>query len=376
MILYLDYNATAPVHPGVLAEMARVYQEEFGNAGSRTHAYGQRADQLVIRARSQIADLLNIDKHELIFTSGATESNNLAILGLAAWGAEQGRRHIISTTIEHKAILEPLAHLTKQGFEVELAPVGQSGRVEVEEILRRVRADTLLVTMLHANNETGIIQPVEEIGAALADTSTYFHVDAAQTFGKEVIPLQSLRYDLLSFSAHKIGGPPGVGGLVLRNRREGRPPVRPITFGGGQERGLRPGTLPVALVAGFGTAADITSRCRTEWSQQLRRTKDSVLEQLNEVKHVLNGNQQHCLTNCLNVSFPGVDSEALMLLLKDRIALSNGAACTSAVYASSHVLREMGLPTDLIDTAIRLSWGPEMGAIDMEPIIRTVLSLH
>jgi cysteine desulfurase len=375
MILYLDYNATAPVHPEVLEEMVRVYREEFGNAGSRTHAYGQRADQLVAQARGQIADLLAIDKHELIFTSGATESNNLAILGLAAWGAEQGRRHIVSTTIEHKAILEPLAHLAKQGFEIELVPVGLSGRVEADELLRHVRPDTLLVTMLHANNETGIIQPAEEIGAALADTPTYFHLDAAQTFGKEVEPLQRIRYDLLSISAHKIGGPQGIGGLVLRNCRQGRPPIRPIMFGGGQERGLRPGTLPVPLIVGFGTAAGLTARHHTAWSEQLRRTKASVLDQLQQIQHTLNGDQDHCLANCINVSFTGVDSEALMLLLKDEIALSNGAACTSADYASSHVLKAMGIPEEDNESAVRFSWGANQ-EIDLVTLIGTIQTMQ
>ena len=221
MILYLDYNATAPVHPKVLDEMVRVYREEFGNAGSRTHAYGQRADEIVGRSRSQIATLLGIHGRELIFTSGATESNNLALVGLAPWGAEHGRRHIISTTIEHKAILEPLAYLERLGFEVELVPVGSSGRVDASALLDRVRSDTLLVTMLHANNETGILQPVAEIGEALARTPVFFHVDAAQTIGKEVESLRELGYDLLSITAHKIQGPQGIGGLVLKEHRQG-----------------------------------------------------------------------------------------------------------------------------------------------------------
>lgn len=369
MILYLDYNATAPVDPTVLDEMIHVYREEFGNASSRTHAYGQEANALVEAARGAIASLLGIERHEVIFTSGATESNNLAILGLAIWGEAQGRRHIVSTTIEHKAILEPLEHLRSRGFEIDLVGVSSSGRVAAEAVLERVRPDTLLVTMTHANSETGVIQPVGPIGDALAPTPTFFHIDAVQTFGKLVDELRLTRYDLASISAHKVYGPVGAGGLILRRAGRKRAPVRPLMFGGGQERGLRPGTLPVPLIVGFGKAAELALEHHREWNQQAKRIKTEVLSQLEQVRFSINGDADHILPTCINVSIDGVDSEALMLGIRDQIAISNGSACTSATYEPSHVLTAMGLSPERIESAIRLSWGPKAHSVDLTPLL-------
>lgn len=373
MPLYLDFNATSPVDPRVLEAMVQVYREEFGNAGSRTHRFGQRASLLVEQARKRLADLLGVEKIEVLFTSGATESDNLAILGLAKWGAEQGRRHIISTVIEHKAVLEPLRYLEHQGFEVDLVPVGEGGRVDPQDVLQRVRRDTLLVTMMHANNETGVIQPVQEIGEALADSPTYFHVDAAQTVGKMVADLRSLRYDLLSVTAHKMYGPQGVGALILRRRGWQRPPVQPLMYGGGQEGGLRPGTLPVALIVGMGKAAELAVEEHARWQAHNRKVKESILQQLRQVEYQINGDLAHSLSNCLNISFPGVDSEALMLSVQEEIAISNGSACTSADYKPSHVLVAMGLSRERIESAVRISWGQYTPAdIDLSPLIKFV----
>jgi cysteine desulfurase len=370
VILYLDYNATAPVDPDVLDEMVRVYREDFGNASSRTHAYGQEANAIVERSRGAISSLLGIEKHEIIFTSGATESNNIAILGLAKWGEENGRRHIVSTTIEHKAVLEPLDYLARRGFEIDLMSVGPSGRVEVEDLLGRVRPDTLLVTLTHANNETGVVQPIGEIGEALAPTSTFFHVDAVQSFGKLVYELQNAHYDLLSISAHKIYGPVGIGSLVIRRGRRKRAPVQPLMFGGGQERGIRPGTLPVPLIAGFGIAAGLVAHHHSEWTELAKSTKDHVLKQLQGVRHAVNGDLDYSLPTCLNTSIVGIDSEALMVALRDSIAISNGSACTSANYKPSHVLTAMGLSLDRVESAIRLSWGPQTKSVDLGPLIQ------
>ncbi len=375
MTLYLDYNATTPVNPAVLEEMISVYRNHFGNAGSRTHSFGQDANQIVEQARRKIASALGVEKHEVIFTSGATESNNIAILGVARWGAEQNRRHIISTQIEHKAVLEPLQYLEKQGFEIELVPVSTSGRVDPDDVLKRVRPDTLLVSVMHANNETGVIQPVHEIGEHLANTPTFFHVDAAQTFGKLLPELRSLRYDLMSICAHKIYGPQGIGALIRRVRYR-QVPVQPITFGGGQERGLRPGTLPVALIAGFGKAAELAEQNCASWMQQFRQVKSSIMEQLQGIQFVVNGDQEYCMPNCLNVSFSGVDSEALMLALQDSFALSNGSACTSAEYKPSHVLSAMRLPTERIESAVRISWGPGTTELDLSPLVAFVRSMQ
>lgn len=373
MPLYLDFNATSPVDPRVLDEMVHVYREEFGNAGSRTHVFGQRAGSLVDKARKQLAGLLAVDKTEVVFTSGATESNNLATLGLARWGWDQNRRHIISTTVEHKAVLEPLGHLQGQGFEVELVPVQTNGRVDPDQLLSRVRPDTLLVTMMHANNETGVIQPLEAVGRALVGTATYFHVDAAQTCGKLVQELRLLPYDLLSVSSHKMYGPQGVGALIVRRRGYERPPLRPIMYGGGQEGGLRPGTLPVALVVGLGKAAEIAGTEHAAWREHNLSLRAGILEQLHGVSHLINGDTQHCLPHCLNVSFPGVDSEALMLAVQDEIAISNGSACTSAEYKPSHVLVAMGLEREHIESAVRISWGPSTPrSLDLRPLVRFV----
>ena len=250
--IYLDCNATTPIDPAVLEKMYRVWSEEPGNAGSRTHGYGLRAKKLVQRAREQVASVVKGGPDEVLFTSGATESNNLAILGLTPYGIRTGRRHIVSTAIEHKAVLEPLEELEKRDFTVTLVPPSSSGAVTAESVMYALRPDTLLVSIMHVNNETGIRQPIDEIAALLRSHDAYFHVDAAQGFGKELDTLQEDRIDLISISSHKIFGPVGVGCLFARRRGFTRAPLEPIAFGGGQERGLRHGTLPVPLIVGFG----------------------------------------------------------------------------------------------------------------------------
>ncbi|HUY34518.1 MAG TPA: cysteine desulfurase DndA [Pirellulales bacterium] len=366
--LYLDYNASAPLDPRVFDAMKPWFLEEPGNAGSRTHMYGQRARDAVETARGLVAAVLGAKSEEVIFTSGATESDNLAILGLARHGIETGRRHLISTAIEHKAVLEPLAQLGKLGFEVELAPVTPGGYVDANEIRRRVRPDTLLVSVMHANNETGVLQPVEEVAEILHGTETLFHVDAAQTFGKEVDALRRLRCDLVSISGHKIYGPKGIGALYVRRHAATRA-IRPIMFGGGQERGLRPGTLPVALAVGLGAAAEFAGREHSSRLEHASRVKSRFLADLGGSGHHLNGEQSRCQSHVVNVSFDAIDSEAIMLLLQDAIAVSNGSACTSASYTASHVLRAMGLEEDRIAGAVRFSWGAGVAAVPIGPII-------
>jgi cysteine desulfurase len=373
MTIYLDFNASTPTHPRVVETMRDIYQNHYGNTGSRTHIFGQKAKEIVERARKRISSILSVDSSEVIFTSGATESNNLAILGLARWGEQNGRKHLISTKIEHKAVLEPLNYLAKQGFDIDLIDVDSTGRIDVKNVNEKLRSDTLLVSVMHANNETGVIQPVHEIGELLKDTNVYFHIDAAQTFGKLVPELHNLEYDLLSISGHKIYGPQGIGALILRQKKYLRPPVQPITFGGGQEQGLRPGTLPVALIAGFGAAAEIAAHECVTWNENNLKTKNYLLSELGKVICTINGTQEYCLPNTLNVSFPNVDSEALMLALKEYYAVSNGSACTSANYKPSHVLTAMGLSEDLIDSAIRISWGP-MVDVNLQEFIRIINS--
>lgn len=356
MTIYLDYNASTPIADEVLEYMVEVYKHYYGNAGSRTHIYGQRANGIVKKGRSSIASLLAVEKSEVFFTSGATESNNIALLGLARWGEKNNRKHIISSAIEHKAVLEPLEHLDKSGFSVDLVGVDSSGRIKADEVLSLVRHDTLLVSIMHANNETGIIQPVDEIGAALIDTDTYFHIDAAQTYGKLVKEIKNLKYDFLSISGHKVFAPQGIGALIVRSRKYKKPPILPITFGGDQEKGLRPGTLPVALIAGLGKASEIAADQHLVWARENQSIKDSILKQLSGLDYSINGDQKYCLPNVLNVSFSGVDSEALMLASRESHAISNGSACTSQDFQHSHVLIAMGLRNGMINSAVRLSW--------------------
>ncbi len=368
--LYLDYNATTPLDPRVFEAMRPYFLEEFGNAGSRTHLYGQRAKEAVDRARQQVADLLGARTDEISFTSGATESNNLTLLGLARHGLATGRKHVLATAIEHKSVLEPLDHLREQGFDVELVPVTAGGYVEPDAVRQRLRPDTLLVSVMHANNETGVLQPVLEVGELLAESKAFYHVDAAQTFGKEVEALRRLRCDFLSISGHKVYGPKGVGALYASRRRMLRRPLVPLLFGGGQEMGWRPGTLPVPLVVGLGMAADLACREYLERRQAAAQVKERFLRALAGAEHRINGDPSRTQAHVVNVSFPGVDSEALMMALREEIAISNGAACTAASYAPSHVLRAMGLDEDLIGAAVRISWGPAVAAVPASTLVR------
>ncbi|MEW8029556.1 MAG: cysteine desulfurase DndA [Candidatus Thiodiazotropha sp.] len=354
--VYLDCNATAPLEPDVRDAVTHWLAEEIGNAGSRTHTYGSQAKRAVQHAREQVVAIVEASPDEIVFTSGATESNNLAILGLVPWGEQHDRRHIVSTAIDHKAVLEPLEALEKRGFSVTLIKPQATGAVAVEDIAAAVRPDTLLVSVMHVNNETGVRQPIAGIAEALADHDAYFHVDAAQGFGKELEALRNPRIDLVSVSSHKIYGPLGVGALVTRRRGFKRAPLTPLIYGGGQERGLRPGTLPVPLIVGFGLAAEIAGRdneARKQRCLDMRQHALSALEPLNVRFH---GDPDLILPHVLNFSIEGVDSEALIVALKDVAAVSNGSACTSHSYEPSHVLQAMGLEDSAIAGALRLSW--------------------
>ncbi len=354
--VYLDCNATTPLEPAVLEVMQRYLVEEFGNEGSRTHEYGARAKQAVQKARDQVGQIVGAQRDEVIFTSGATEANNIAILGLADHGEKRDRKHIISTLIEHKAVLEPLEELERRGFEIEMLAPSAGGWVEPEKIEAALRADTLLVSVMHANNETGVIQPISEIAALLCDHAAYFHVDAAQTFGKLVEPLRNERIDLISASAHKIFGPKGIGALITRRREYDRPPLKPLAFGGGQERGLRPGTLPVHLIVALGEACAIALKDQKKRSEKVSLFRQQLVEALAPLSPTLHGDQSRVMPNVVNVSIPGLNSEAAMVGLKDLVAISNGSACTSANYTVSHVLKAMNLPEQEILSALRISW--------------------
>ena len=354
--VYLDCNATTPMEPAVAEVVRRYFEEEYGNEGSRTHNFGARARQAVQKAREQIALLVDAKPEEVVFTSGATESNNLAILGLAHWGRQHGKTHIISTRIEHKAVLEPIEHLAKEGFEVDLVAPTKQGRVETEKIIRLLRPNTMLVSVMHANNETGVIQPLADLAEALAHHPAWLHVDAAQTFGKLVPELRHHRIDLISASGHKIYGPKGVGVLVVRHRGKQKVPLTPLMFGGGQEHGLRPGTLPVPLIVGLGKAAELAGKHHQERETQCRAFRDKFLKTIEPLQPHLHGEEGKVLAHTINVSFPGVSAEEVMLRLKDVAAVSNGSACTSSSYQPSHVLKAMHLGKEEIVGAVRFSW--------------------
>lgn len=361
MGIYLDYNATSPIDERVLEVMVDVYRNNYGNADSRTHDYGDSARRIVEEARQKVAEMLEIKKDEVFFTSGATESNNIAVRGLKDYGIENGKKHIITSSIEHKAVLQSAKYLANEGFEVEYVSPDLSGRVLYDDIINKIRDDTLLVSIMHVNNETGVIQPVKEIGERLAELGIYFHIDATQSCGKLIEELRNLKYDMLSFSAHKLYGPQGIGALVLKKRRYKLPPIKGIMFGGGQEHGIRPGTVPVALVAGMGEACRLAMEEHSENMlkyTEIRKIALSLLEQ-SGLDYKINGELVYIIPNTLNVSLTHVSSEALMLSTKQYCGISNGSACNSQEYAPSFVLSAMGIKQDQIENAIRISWGKD-----------------
>lgn len=373
--VYLDCNATTPVEPRVIDLMTRLMSQSPSNAGSRTHAFGLDAARIVERAREHVASVVAAEPHEVVFTSGATESNNLAILGLAAFGARSGRKHVVCSAIEHKAVLEPVECLRQRGFDVSILPVARGGTISVAELEAVIRKDTLLVSIMHVNNETGVIQPLQGVAEVLQNHSAYLHVDAAQGFGKELALLRLPRIDLISMSGHKIYGPQGVGALVARRRASERPPIVAQAFGGGQERGLRPGTLPVYLILGLGEAARLAVAENTERRLACERFRQGLLEGLAPLSPQLHGESAKTLSSVVSLSFGSLDSEAIMLAIKRFAAISNGSACTSASYSPSHVLTAMGLSGDQVASATRWSWCHMTPPPDWEQIVSAIRAL-
>ena len=359
MRVYLDYNASTPVDERVLECMIDVYRNHIGNADSRTHQFGEDTRSIVELARKQVADLLGVNADEVFFTSGATESNNIAIQGLREYAENSGKNHIVTTAIEHKAVLETLKQLEKEGFMVDFIDPDQFGRVKPEDVLNKVTERTLVVSVMHVNNETGMIQPVQEIGEELSKRGIPFHVDATQSCGKLVEEIKNLKYNMLAFSAHKLQGPQGVGVLVLRKKSYKLPPVKAIMYGGQQERGIRPGTIPVALVAGCGKACELAVTEYQSNLEQANQIKEELINILREsgLSYHINGDQTYCVPGTLNVCIEGVSSEALMISSKQFCGISNGSACTSKSYSPSYVLSAMGIPVEQIESSVRISWG-------------------
>ncbi|MEQ9883466.1 cysteine desulfurase DndA [Pectobacterium brasiliense] len=366
MTVYLDYSATTPVLPEVADLVYTMMVEEYGNAGSRTHEYGVNAKRAVELARHQVAAVVKADKTEVIFTSGATESNNIAILGLREFAKNAGKMHIITSKIEHKAVLEPISHLEAQGFEVTYLDVTSDGQINTAQLKRSLREDTVLVSIMHINNETGVIQPIDEVCQLLSEHNAYLHVDAAQSFGKYPFNLENTRIDFISVSGHKLYAPKGIGALIMRRRGYLKSPLRPLYYGGGQEKGLRPGTLATPLIAGLGLASELSTKNADKWIKHVSVLKNDFIAAVTELGAVVNGSNTSPYV--LNFSIPGVNSEAAMVQLKGIIAISNGSACTSSSYSSSHVLVAMGLDMERIDSAIRVSFGAHTQDIPYEEI--------
>jgi len=354
--VYLDCNATTPLDPRVRQVLLRYLDEEYGNEGSRTHEYGSAAKRAVQQARDQVASVVDCKREEVLFTSGATESNNLAILGLVDFGIANNRRHIVSTMIEHKAVLEPLADLESKGFEVTYVKPQADGIVRAVDVLSAMRPDTLLVTVMHVNNETGVIQPVDEIASGMANHLAFLHVDAAQSFGKITVTLKNQRIDLISVSGHKIYAPKGIGALITRRRGYEKVPLKPLMFGGGQERGIRPGTLPVALIAALGEASALSVAESGKWMESCASMKEQALKALLPLGGIPVGPEGGVISSTLNIRFPMLDSEAFIVGLQGYAAVSNGSACTSSSYKPSHVLKAMGMDDVSATRCVRLSW--------------------
>jgi cysteine desulfurase len=356
MSIYLDCNATTPIEPEVVEKMNNYLTTDFGNEGSHTHSFGSVAKKAVHEATDHVVSLVNASRNEIIFTSGATESNNIAILGLKDYGLKNNKKHIITSAIEHKAVLEPIQELEKVGFEVDIINVDKSGRVNPNDIKDKLREDTLLISIMGVNNETGVIQPINEIIEVIKDHDCYFHVDAAQMYGKDIDTLSNKRIDLISISGHKVFGPKGIGALVTRLRNFNKPPLQPLFFGGGQQAKLRPGTLPVHLIVGLGVAAKIAKKNLKKRQEQNKKIYDQIIKLMKGLNGNLNGDEKYLLGNCINFSIPNVDAEAFMLTTKDLISVSNGSACTSSTYEPSHVIKAMNNNENIVKGAVRISW--------------------
>ena len=366
--IYLDYAATTPVDPRVAERMAACLTADgvYGNPASRSHALGWEAERAVEKARGQVADLIGADPRELVFTSGATESDNLAILG-AARAARGCGRHLVTCSTEHKAVLDSCRQLEREGWEVTYLDPGRNGLLVPEQVTAVLRDDTVLVSLMHVNNETGVIQDITAIGERVRRHGALFHVDAAQSAGRIEIDLRRLPVDLMAFSAHKVYGPKGVGALYVRDHPGVR--LEPLLHGGGQERGLRPGTLATHQIVGMGEAFRIAGASLASEAADQRELRDRLWEGLRQVGGIhLNGDPEHRVANILSVCIDGVQGEALIMALRE-VALSSGSACASASREPSHVLRALGLSESEVDSSIRLSLGRFTTADDVERVL-------
>lgn len=354
--IYLDHHATTPCDPRVVEAMLPTFRQTFGNASSRQHGFGWAAEALVDQARAQVASLLGADPTEIVFTSGATESDNLALKGVARAYASKGK-HIVTSAIEHKAVLDTAGRLEQEGFEITRLPVTAEGLVEVERVAGAIRSDTVMVSIMAANNEIGTINPIEKIGALCKEHGVLFHTDAVQALPYLDCRAKKTQADLVSVSAHKMYGPKGVGALYVR-RRNPRARLEPILDGGGHERGFRSGTLNVTGIVGLGKACELVESERDEDGRRVEKLRDrlkqGLLERVDFAR--INGSMEKRLPNNLNLSFPGVNGDGLLAAIQN-VAVSSGSACTSASLEPSYVLRELGVTEDVASTSIRFGLG-------------------
>jgi cysteine desulfurase len=371
--IYLDYAATTPVDPRVAEKMCSYLTLDsglFGNPASRSHVFGWEAEQAVEEARKQVAALVNCDPKEIVWTSGATESDNLAIKGVAQFYAKKGK-HIITSKTEHKAVLDTCRHLERDGYEVTYLQPESNGMIDLAKLEAAIRPDTILVSIMHVNNEIGVIQDIAAIGEMTRARGILFHVDAAQSPGKAPIDLDKMKVDLMSFSAHKCYGPKGIGALYVR--RKPRVRIEAQMHGGGHERGMRSGTLPTHQIVGMGEAFRIAREEMAQENERIRMLRERLLKGVQDIEEVyVNGDMEHRVPHNLNISFNYVEGESLMMALRD-LAVSSGSACTSASLEPSYVLRAIGRPDELAHSSIRFSIGRFTTEQDID---RTVELIH
>lgn len=354
--IYLDCHATTPIDDRVLAVMLPFFTEHFGNPASVTHQYGWEAEAAVQQARETLAEAIHADPEEIVFTSGATEANNLAIKGVAESYFVQGR-HLITVQTEHNAVLDPCRYLETLGFEVTVLPVQQTGLLDLEQLEKAIRTDTVLVSVMAANNEIGVLQPIAEIGALCHRHAVLFHTDAAQAIGKIPLNVQTMQIDLMSLTAHKVYGPKGIGALYIR-RRQPRVQLAAQLHGGGQERGRRSGTLYPPQIVGFAEAVRLGLAEMHPETQRIQALRDRLWQTLNQLDGLyLNGHPTQRLAGNLNISVEGVDGQALLLGLQPLVAVSSGSACTSAKIAPSHVIQALGRSPELAYASLRFGIG-------------------
>jgi len=372
--IYMDYHATTPVDPRVVEAMVPYFTKQFGNAASRNHPFGWEAEEAVEKARKQVADLIGANAKEIVFTSGATESDNLAIKGVAEMYREKGN-HIITCVTEHKAVIDTCKRLEKEGYRVTYLPVGKDGLINVDELKAAVTDKTILITIMTANNEIGVIQPIAEIGAIAKEKGILFHTDAVQAVGKIPFNVNDLKVDLASISAHKMYGPKGVGALYVR-RRNPRVLLSPLIDGGGHERGMRSGTLNVPGIVGFGKAAEL---CKQEMTSDTARLS-ALIARLNQGLHegldeiYINGSIEHRLPHNLNISFAYVEGESLLMGIND-VAVSSGSACTSASLEPSYVLKALGAGDDLAHSSIRFGLGRWTTEEEVDYVVKKLINV-